>query len=400
MFDTRKFGAFIARLRKNADMTQSELSDRLNLTRQAVSKYERGDSFPDISVLRLLADIFSVSTGLLIASGEPTEGEAEILDGVLAGREVRPGNAADVVSLAPYLKPSVLSKLSESMSKSGIDMSGVVSLAEYLSDTDSQKLLKSVSFDNIAEMDVALLEKLLPLLGPFATDIIFDKILCGELDYHYLDCFNLVDQAYNSQIESAVLVGAIDDEALYMMWRHGFNRGEYLRKRVIPKLFICPKCGLTLTGFYPARCKCGYKVPARGYTLTFAEGAACSGEQLAAPDADWLAERFGKDIIMLIQGADNAEWASRLANERELYIILADGDPEKLRAADQSTKKRNYGQLIFMATDLAAPDIADGVIDVALAGGSMPERELCRVLRPGGCVVCGNQILWEKGADD
>ncbi len=46
MFDTRKFGAFLARLRKNADMTQSELADKLNLTRQAISKYERGDSFP------------------------------------------------------------------------------------------------------------------------------------------------------------------------------------------------------------------------------------------------------------------------------------------------------------------------------------------------------------------
>ena len=61
MFDTRKFGGYVSRLRKNADMTQSELADKLNLTRQAISRYELGDSFPDVSILVLIADIFHVT---------------------------------------------------------------------------------------------------------------------------------------------------------------------------------------------------------------------------------------------------------------------------------------------------------------------------------------------------
>lgn len=61
MFDTKKFGGYFSRLRKNADMTQIELADRLNLTRQAISRYEHGDSFPDISILVLISDIFGVS---------------------------------------------------------------------------------------------------------------------------------------------------------------------------------------------------------------------------------------------------------------------------------------------------------------------------------------------------
>ncbi len=52
MFDTRKFGAFLARLRKNADMTQSELADKLNLTRQAISKYERSEAEHTVKVIR------------------------------------------------------------------------------------------------------------------------------------------------------------------------------------------------------------------------------------------------------------------------------------------------------------------------------------------------------------
>ena len=50
MFDTQKFGRAIAALRKEADMTQNEVADRLNLSRQAVSRYECGESFPDISI--------------------------------------------------------------------------------------------------------------------------------------------------------------------------------------------------------------------------------------------------------------------------------------------------------------------------------------------------------------
>ena len=51
MFDTMKFGKALSTLRKQADMTQNEVADRLNLSRQAISKYERGESFPDISIL-------------------------------------------------------------------------------------------------------------------------------------------------------------------------------------------------------------------------------------------------------------------------------------------------------------------------------------------------------------
>ena len=66
-------------------------------------------------------------------------------------------------------------------------MSSLLSLSEYISETDTEKLMKSVSFDSIAEMDLNLLERLLPVLGPYASDVIFQKILDGELDYHYLE---------------------------------------------------------------------------------------------------------------------------------------------------------------------------------------------------------------------
>lgn len=59
--DKEKLGLFVSRLRKEQNMTQKELAERLGVTDKAVSKWERGLSFPDISLLEPLADTFDVS---------------------------------------------------------------------------------------------------------------------------------------------------------------------------------------------------------------------------------------------------------------------------------------------------------------------------------------------------
>ncbi len=50
----------IIRLRKSANMTQAELAEKLSYTDKAVSKWERGESIPDVLVLKQLADLFQV----------------------------------------------------------------------------------------------------------------------------------------------------------------------------------------------------------------------------------------------------------------------------------------------------------------------------------------------------
>ncbi|MBP3520828.1 MAG: helix-turn-helix transcriptional regulator, partial [Oscillospiraceae bacterium] len=70
-----KFGEFISRLRKEKGLTQQELADRLFISNKAVSKWERGQSLPDIDLLTPLSDILGVSVAELL-KGEPITGAA------------------------------------------------------------------------------------------------------------------------------------------------------------------------------------------------------------------------------------------------------------------------------------------------------------------------------------
>jgi len=64
--EPRRTGAYISRLRKEKDWTQQDLAERLFVTNQAVSRWELGDSFPDITILPRLAQLFGVSIDELL----------------------------------------------------------------------------------------------------------------------------------------------------------------------------------------------------------------------------------------------------------------------------------------------------------------------------------------------
>lgn len=64
-----KIGKFIAKLRKQKNMTQQELAKKLGVTDRAISKWENGRGLPDYSLLQNLCDALSVSINELF-SGE------------------------------------------------------------------------------------------------------------------------------------------------------------------------------------------------------------------------------------------------------------------------------------------------------------------------------------------
>ena len=65
--DGKQMGALLSRLRKERGMTQGQTAELLHVSAQAVSKWERGQGCPDVSLLPALAGIFGVSVERLLA---------------------------------------------------------------------------------------------------------------------------------------------------------------------------------------------------------------------------------------------------------------------------------------------------------------------------------------------
>ena len=64
--DAQKTGALIAQARRERGLTQKELSQALHVSAQAVSKWERGLNFPDLSLLEPLGDCLGLTVSELL----------------------------------------------------------------------------------------------------------------------------------------------------------------------------------------------------------------------------------------------------------------------------------------------------------------------------------------------
>lgn len=75
MLDSMKVGNFIMEKRKEMGMTQQQLADKLNVSFQAVSKWENGTTYPNIEILKDLAIALAVTVDEILAGSEKnTEG--------------------------------------------------------------------------------------------------------------------------------------------------------------------------------------------------------------------------------------------------------------------------------------------------------------------------------------
>ena len=63
----------ILSLRSDRGMTQLELAEVLNYSDKAISKWERGESIPDVITLKAMADLFGVTVDYIITSHDPGE---------------------------------------------------------------------------------------------------------------------------------------------------------------------------------------------------------------------------------------------------------------------------------------------------------------------------------------
>ena len=88
--DSKLVGTQIARLRKEKGLTQNDLGDRLGVSFQAVSKWERGETLPDTAILLDLANALETSVDFILTGGSQVlryRGKftvSQMSDGILA----------------------------------------------------------------------------------------------------------------------------------------------------------------------------------------------------------------------------------------------------------------------------------------------------------------------------
>jgi len=84
--DAVKTGALIAQARKEKELTQGDLANQLHVSIQAVSKWERGLNFPDITLMEPLAELLDLTVTELMAGERNAPPQEEVVrDSLRAG---------------------------------------------------------------------------------------------------------------------------------------------------------------------------------------------------------------------------------------------------------------------------------------------------------------------------
>lgn len=144
MFNMENVGRKIAALRKNHNMTQLELADKMGISFQAVSNWERGNSMPDISKLPELAELFGVTVDDLL--GEHSEFvESAVKGDIKAYLENNPVSLGEISNIAPVLKPTQVNEIVES--------------TEVVNLRDIEDILPFVGRDLVNEIALKVAEK-------------------------------------------------------------------------------------------------------------------------------------------------------------------------------------------------------------------------------------------------
>ena len=73
MLDSAKIGNFIAAKRKKFGLTQQQLADQLNISFQAISKWENGTAYPNVEILYDLGIALGVTVDEILTGNEKVE---------------------------------------------------------------------------------------------------------------------------------------------------------------------------------------------------------------------------------------------------------------------------------------------------------------------------------------
>ncbi len=146
MFDVERVAKTIKTKRIEKNMTQGDLADKLFVSFQAVSNWERGNSMPDISKLENLCNVLEISVDELLGIGEKAEKKEQILS---KGEKL---SFKELYKIAEQVDEKYIKAVIEADNCEITDIEGFFELIEYLPDETVANVIGRVSSKKLKEL--------------------------------------------------------------------------------------------------------------------------------------------------------------------------------------------------------------------------------------------------------
>lgn len=168
MFNMNAIGKTIRQARIQQNMTQLELADRMGVSFQAVSNWERGNSMPDISKLETLCEALKLNVQELL-SGQPQTTAAVVK--VLKLKE-EPLTVDELADVAPLLPPDQMeSETKKTSAGKKWDVNKLSKIIPFLDDDLLEEICDDIQVDSLKE---------LAGIAPFLDEDTLDKMVMSS----------------------------------------------------------------------------------------------------------------------------------------------------------------------------------------------------------------------------
>ena len=127
MFNMSQVGINICKFRKSIGITQMELADKLGISFQAISNWERGISMPDISKLNELSTLFNVSIDEILDNKRTGKIVRQLLD----NQPISDISIEEINEISPILHENHVESLLTK--KDGLSIKDISAAAPFLS---------------------------------------------------------------------------------------------------------------------------------------------------------------------------------------------------------------------------------------------------------------------------
>lgn len=163
MFDLIQVGKKLANRRKELNLTQMEVADKLKVTHQAVSSWEKGLTMPDIAKLGDIAKILDISIDELLG----VSSSSKLVEDIIENEEnLNDATLEEIKEIAPILKPSQVNKAILNLKNSKLTAIDVITLAPFL----SENVVDQILLDETIKINADELSAIIPFASKEALN--------------------------------------------------------------------------------------------------------------------------------------------------------------------------------------------------------------------------------------